>query len=133
MGNYKNLGVISMLREKYENAKNFIKEHKSEIITGAVCIIIVGGASFVGYKNLGDKLKETNNKVAKNGDIARRALRLHLDKALMEKESKLKSIERLNPEVPINKFHLIPEREFEVAELDTFIEYILNEINECED
>ena len=127
------LGGITMLREKYENCKNFVKEHKSEIITGTVCVVLTGTASLIGFKILNDKLKETNLKVAKNGNIAKRALRLHLDKALIERKDTVESIARLDPEVPINKFHLIPEREHTVASLDAFINYVLNEINECED
>lgn len=127
------LGGIIMLREKYESCKKFIEEHKSEIITGTVCVILTGTASAVGFKILSDKLKETNLKVAKNGNIARRALQLHLDKALIEKNDTVASIARLDPEVPINKFHLIPEREHKVENLDAFIEYVLKEINECED
>ena len=122
-----------MLREKYENCKKFIEEHKSEIITGTVCVILTGTASAIGFKIFNDKLKETNIKVAKNGNIARRALQLHLDKALIEKNDTVASIARLDPEVPINKFHLIPEREHKVENLDAFIEYVLKEISECED
>ena len=122
-----------MLREKYENCKNFVNEHKSEIITGTVCVVLTGTASLMGFKILNDKLKETNLKVAKNGNIAKRALQLHLDKALIERNDTVESIARLDPEVPINKFHLIPEREHTVASLDAFIKYVLNEINECED
>ena len=127
------LGGITMLREKYENCKNFMKEHKSEIITGAVCVIATSTASFIGFKILKDELKQTNLKVAKNGDIAKRALRLHLDKAKIERMDIVDSIARLDPEVPINKFHLIPEREHMVANLDSFIQYVIDEINECED
>ena len=122
-----------MLREKYENCKNFVNEHKSEIITGTVCVVLTGMASLMGFKILNDKLKETNLKVVKNGNIAKRALQLHLDKALIERNDTVESIARLDPEVPINKFHLIPEREHTVASLDAFINYVLNEINECED
>ena len=127
------LGGITMLREKYENCKNFVNEHKSEIITGTVCVVLTGMASLMGFKILNDKLKETNLKVVKNGNIAKRALQLHLDKALIERNDTVESIARLDPEVPINKFHLIPEREHTVASLDAFINYVLNEINECED
>ena len=127
------LGGITMLREKYEKCKNFMKEHKSEIITGAICVVVTGTASFIGYKILNDELKQTNLKVAKNGDIAKRALRLHLDKAQIERKDIVDSIARLDPEVPINKFHLIPEREHMVANLDSFIQYVIDEINECED
>ena len=122
-----------MFREKYENCKKFIEEHKSEIITGTVCVILTGTASAIGFKIFNDKLKDTNLKVAKNGNIARRALQLHLDKALIEKKDTVASIARLDPEVPINKFHLIPERENKVENLDAFIEYVLKEISECED
>ena len=59
-----------MLREKYESCKKFIEEHKSEIITGTVCVVLTGTASAVGFKILSDKLKETNLKVAKYGNIA---------------------------------------------------------------
>lgn len=122
-----------MLREKYEDCKEFIKEHKSEIITGTVCVMLTGTASLIGYKILNDKLKETNRKVAKNGNIARRALKLHLDKAIIDKKDIVNSIERLDPNVPINKFYTIPEREHKIESLDKFIEYVLNEIEECED
>ena len=54
------LGGIIMLREKYESCKKFIEEHKSEIITGTVCVVLTGTASAVGFKILSDKLKETN-------------------------------------------------------------------------
>ena len=127
------LGGIIMFREKYESCKKYIEEHKSEIITGTVCVELTGTASAVGFKILSDKLKETNLKVAKNGNIARRALQLHLDKALIEKKDTVASIARLDPEVPINKFHLIPEREHKVENLDAFIEYVMKEISECED
>ena len=127
------LGGNIMLREKYESCKKFIEEHKSEIITGTVCVVLTGTASAIGFKIFNDKLKETNLKVAKNGNIARRALQLHLDKALIEKKDTVASIARLDPEVPINKFHLIPEREHKVENLDAFIEYVLKEISECED
>ena len=127
------LGGIIMLREKYESCKKFVEEHKSEIITGTVCVILTGTASVIGFKVFNDKLKDTNLKVAKNGNIARRALQLHLDKALIEKKDTVASIARLDPEVPINKFHLIPEREHKVENLDAFIEYVLKEISECED
>lgn len=126
-------GGIIMLREKYESCKKFIEEHKSEIITGTVCVVLTRTASAIGFKFFNDKLKDTNLKVAKNGNIARRALQLHLDKALIEKKDTVASIARLDPEVPINKFHLIPEREHKVENLDTFIEYVLKEISECED
>lgn len=122
-----------MLKEKYESCKKFIKEHKSEIITGAVCIIVTGTASAIGFKILNDELKETNLKVAKNRNIAKRALRLHLDKALIEKKDIVESIGRLDPDVPINKFYHIPERENRVASLDSFIEFVLREMDECED
>ena len=122
-----------MLREKYKNCKKFIAEHKSEIITGTVCVILTGTASLIGYKVLNDKLKETNLKVVKNGNIAKRALQLHLDKACIDKKDIVESIGRLDPDVPINKFYHIPERESKMASLDAFIEYVLNEINECED
>lgn len=122
-----------MLREKYENCKQFIKEHKSEIVTGVVCVTLTGTASLIGYKILNDKLKDTNRKVVKNGNIARRALRIHLDKAFIDKKDIVESIDRLDPDVPINKFYTIPEREHKIASLDSFIEYVLNEINECED
>ena len=36
-----------MFKEKYEKAKNFVKEHKAEIITGAICI---GTVTVLGMK-----------------------------------------------------------------------------------
>ena len=127
------LGGNIMFREKYENCKKIIEEHKSEIITGTVCVVLTGTASAIGFKIFNDKLKYTNLKVVKNGNIARRALQLHLDKSLIDKIDTVASIARLDPEVPINKFHLIPEREHKVENLDAFIEYVLKEISECED
>ena len=122
-----------MSGEKYKNCKKFIEEHKTEIITGTVCVVLTGTASLIGYKILNDKLKDTNRKVAKNGNIAKRALKLHLDKARIDKKDIVESIDRLDPDVPINKFYHIPERESKMASLDAFIEYVLTEINECED
>ena len=48
-----------MLKEKYENVKNFVKEHKTQIVTGVIC---VGAAAITGTvvsKSLSSKTVET--------------------------------------------------------------------------
>jgi len=122
-----------MLREKYENCKTFVKEHKTEIMTGVTCSILIGGAALIGFSHLKNELKKTNRKVAKNNDIAKRALNLHWDKAKIERDAIADSITRLDPDVPINKFHTIPERELAMADLDAFMKYVESEIKACED
>ena len=50
-----------MLKEKYENVKTFIKEHKTEIILGAVSI---GAITILGTKY--NKITKDNQKIVKD-------------------------------------------------------------------
>ena len=49
-----------MLKERYEKTKNFVKDHKTEILLGT---ITVAGAILIGYKF--KKQSETINEVNK--------------------------------------------------------------------
>ena len=49
-----------MLREKYENCKTFVKEHKTEIMTGVTCSILIGGAALIGFSHLKNELKNSS-------------------------------------------------------------------------
>lgn len=122
-----------MLKEKYESCKNFVKEHKTEIVIGAVAIAVGGIAICIGYDKYKETIEELTRKVTKNGKIAREALLLHLDRIDFEIEALEESIERLDPESNINKFNNIPKRKAKIAELYLQRLTILNKLNDCED
>lgn len=123
-----------MLKE----TRKFIKEHKIEIVIGGI-VLTVGGILL--YKHLDIKqqvevLKKgqemLKNNVKKNGEIAREALRLHIERIDTEIELLQDSIDRLNPDAPINKFHKIPERIAKIEELATQRSTIVEQLKNIE-
>ena len=117
----------------FEKCKEYVKEHKNEIIIGGIVIAVSVGAC-VGFKIVSDdKIKELAEKVAKNGKIALEALRLHIDGIDNDIFALQESIDRLDPESPINKFHKIPERLAKIEELELSKSAIMKRIAEIEE
>lgn len=100
----------------FKKCKNFVKEHKYEIVIGGIAIT-VSVAAYVGYKMTNEQIADLTNKVTKNGKIALEALRLHVERINNEIEIIQDSIDRLDPESKINKYHKIPERYAKIEEL----------------
>ena len=117
----------------FEKCKEYVKEHKNEIIIGGIVIAVSVGAC-VGFKIISDdKIKELAEKVAKNGKIALEALRLHIDGIDNDIFALQESIDGLDPESPINKFHKIPERLAKIEELKLAKSAIMKRIAEIEE
>lgn len=117
----------------FKNCRKFVKEHKNEIIIGGI-VITVSVAACVGFKLMTDeKIKDLADKVAKNGKIAKEALRLHLSAIDNDIESIQDSIDRLDPESPINKYHKIPERYAKIEELILQKSAIMKQLAEVEE
>ena len=137
-----------MFKEKYEKAKNFVKEHKAEIITGAICI---GTVTVLG-------MKLRNNSTPKNDiqinsiipevpkaitndveylkhrvlgitdieirmdnlfDIANNSLKREAARITFEIEELENYIKNLDHTKTINIFHRIPEKEKMINDLKT--------------
>lgn len=117
----------------FEKCKDYIKEHKNEIIIGGIAIT-VSVAACVGLKITYDsKLKELADKVTKNGKIAIEALRLHITAIDNDIFSLQDSIERLDPESRINKFHKIPERKAKIEELKLIKSGLIKQLADVEE
>ena len=106
-----------MLKEKIENTKNYVVEHKKEI-SGA----IIGGAivGVLGYKHYNDIIKLKN--------IAKRSLERELNRNNIEIKKLEDSIARLKPST-ININYRIPERMKRIEELKLYNEEILKDKN----
>lgn len=106
-----------MLKEKMNNAKEFVKEHKKEIIIGAVGTAVIAALGYKVYKDRKiivkgnadiDKLKDSFEEAS---DIAEEALTDDIELIDLRIFDIRESINRLDPNENINKFHRIPERE----------------------
>ena len=116
-----------------KKCKDYIKEHKNEIVIGGIAITI-SVAAYVGLKiNYDYKIKELADKVAKNGKIAIEALRLHINAIDNDIFSIQDSIDRLDPESPINKYHKIPERLAKIEELKLVKSALLKQLADIEE
>ena len=116
----------------FKKCRNFVKEHKyGNVIRGIA--ITIGVAAYVAYKMTDEQDNDLTNKVTKNGKIALEALRLHVTRIDNEIELLQDSIDRLNPDVPINKNHKIPERYAKIEELLLQKSAILRQIAEIEE
>lgn len=117
----------------FEKCKKYVKEHKNEIIIGGI-VITISVAACAGFKIISDdKIRELADKVTKNGKIALEALRLHIEGIDNDILLLRESIDRLDPESPINKFHRIPERLAKIEELELAKTSILKQIAEVEE
>ena len=129
-----------MLKEKYENFKTFVKEHKAQIVTGVVC---VGTATVTGValgkmlsndtvkemtKELVDKdrvvdiLKSRVDWISSTAleaqcrldtacQLALNSLQREKDRILFEIDELQNYIAKLDQTKTINVFHRIPEKE----------------------
>lgn len=94
-----------MLKEKIEKTKEFVKEHKVEFLLGGT-LVVTAATSII---------RELILKNAK--EIGWRSLDREEKRILFEIYDIGNSIERLDKNVPINKFHKIPVREARINEL----------------
>lgn len=116
----------------FKKCRKFVKDHKYEIIIGGIAIT-VSVAAYVGYKMTSEQIEGLTNKVTKNGKIALEALRLHVERINNEIEIIQESIDRLDPESSINKYHKIPERYAKIEELILQRTAIIKQIADVEE
>lgn len=90
------------MENKKEKIKAFVCEHKKEILIG-VAIIATGGVTL---------------KMGVIHQVAMNSLNREERRILFEKKEILESIERLDHNAPINRFHKIPRRLKRIEELD---------------
>ena len=102
-----------MLKE----TRNFVKEHKYEIIFGTGFVIV--GAALIYCKQDISKLTE----------IALNSLDREERRIKFEIQDIWDSIERLDDTKPINEFHKIPKRLARIEELEVDLLYIQKEIS----
>ena len=95
-----------MLKEKFEKAKNFVKEHKSQLLLGTTSVISIA------LVILEEKSKEQCI------EIGGRSLDREEKRILFEMEEIEESIERLDKDAPINKFDRIPRKKARINELN---------------
>lgn len=149
-----------MFKEKYENAKKFVKEHKTEII---ISVVGVGTIAFLGYKCSNYKkanlqLSQTNNDMGKeltslkrrvdwygttitNLEIGMENIYDMFIRHLTDEESRivfemqtLKAyIENLDKTSNINKFVNIPDAEKRLNELAIKLKTIMNDREKAEE
>ena len=116
----------------FKKCRKFVKDYKYEIIIGGIAIT-VSVAAYVGYKMTSEQIEDLTNKVTKNGKIALEALRLHVERINNEIEIIQESIDRLDPESSINKYHKIPERYAKIEELILQRTAIIKQIADVEE
>lgn len=95
-----------MLKEKFKKAKNFVKEHKSQLLLGAATIISI--TLVILEENSKEQCKE----------IGGRSLDREEKRILFEIKEIEESIERLDKDAPINKFDRIPRKKARINELN---------------
>ena len=95
-----------MLKEKFQKAKNFVKEHKSQLLLGAATTISITLVI----------LEEMAKEQCK--EIGGRSLDREEKRILFEIKEIEESIERLDKDAPINKFDRIPRKEARINELN---------------
>ena len=95
-----------MLKEKFQKAKNFVKEHKCQLLLGATTAISVTLVV----------LEEISKEQCKQ--IGGRSLDREEKRILFEIKEIEESIERLDKDAPINKFDRIPRKEARINELN---------------
>ena len=95
-----------MLKEKFEKAKNFVKEHKSQLLLGTTSVISIA------LVILEEKSKEQCI------EIGGRSLDREEKRILFEIKELEESIERLDKDAPINKFDRIPRKKARINELN---------------
>lgn len=104
-----------MLKEKFNKAKDYIKEHKVEI-----SLAVAGtGLVIMGCK-LNHKTKILNSidiRLGKVTSVAKRSIDREIKRVIFEIDELKESISRLDDTININKFSRIPERQARIEEL----------------
>ena len=70
-----------MLKEKYENVKNFVKEHKTEIVAGTICVgtTVVSGILVGKIISTKKSINTQSNEILKNKDELINILKSRID------------------------------------------------------
>lgn len=116
-----------MLKEKFEKCKEYVMEHKTEILIGAGMLVVTAVVGTV----IGVKCKNLSTKLQTIGDIAEGSLERELSRNRHEQTALVESIERLDKNAPINIYNKIPKREARIAELIIQEKDILKDIAIC--
>ena len=149
-----------MFKEKYENAKNFMKEHKTEIIIGAISI---GTIAFLGYKcstNKKEMVKmfQDNKNLNIDNDILKdqttrfsmritdleigmeniyqmftRSLSREESRIVFEMETLKTYIENLDKDVKINQIVNIPKAQERLNELAISLKELMEDDKKAEE
>lgn len=109
-----------MLKERYGDIKTFVKEHKYEILLGTG-LLITGTTILYCKKDIADLV-----------EIALNSLRREERRIMFEIDEIYDSIERLDKNAPINKFHKIPKRLARIEELEVDLKAVRKQINKVE-
>lgn len=122
----------------FEKTKQFVKEHKSELVIGGVAVITTAvlGYKVNGYiKDIKLDLKAKDLRISDLTDDLVEVVYLHQQNLLrsikdweFEIDELKNFISNLNQELNINKFHRIPEKEARIHELEGFIEKAIKEL-----
>ena len=98
-----------MLKEKVKKSMEYVKTHKAEIVIG---VATTGALLYLGYN-----CKDVSSELNKVTRIARNSLKRELSRINFEMDELKDSIDRLDPNVNINKYYRIPERKARIEEL----------------
>ena len=98
-----------MLKEKAKKSMEYVKTHKAEIVIG---VVTTGALIYLGYS-----YKDVYSKFVKVKSVAKNSLERELSRINFEIDELKDSIDRLDPNVNINKYYRIPERKARIEEL----------------
>ena len=98
-----------MLKEKVKKSMEYVKTHKAEIVIG---VATTGALLYLGCND-----KDASSELNKVTRIARNSLKRELSRINFEMDELKDSIDRLDPNVNINKYYRIPERKARIEEL----------------
>ena len=142
-----------MLKEKFESAKQFVKEHKTEIVLGTISI---GAIAILGVKcnndsklvqSLSKELKETNDKLVYRG-ITITNLEIGMEKMyqmfsgllnreetriVFEMKALQEYINNLDSSIKINQFVNIPNAKERINELAIQLKELLNDAEKAQE
>lgn len=105
-----------MSKEKRIDVKAFIKEHKYEIILGTGLLLT------------GVTIRHCKKDIVDLVEIALNSLRREERRIMFEMDEIYDSIERLDKEIPINRFHKIPKRLARIEELEVDLKTVRKQI-----
>ena len=108
-----------MLKEKVKKSMEYVKTHKTEI---AIVVVTTGASLYLGHK-----YKDVSSELNKVACIAKNSLKRELSRIDFEIDEILDSIDRLDPNININKYYRMPERKARLEEL------IMQKTNICKE